>query len=221
MRVILAVLPVLVTGCINIHYKPDVTLGLSPVTIGADVRFDGIEDRSPKTDRERGMFVEVSCTEPNTLDGDLGLGLTNVVLRDFRDNQVFRKIAKRMADPDLVLEGKITRFSGKSGLNTVGVITSPFHYLLGVIIWYLDIWYIGFSIQDTWGIVELELSLRKPGGAVIGTWSARRTFEWSHSYYYSKWAIESLPGEMNRMLGEVVQEIRDQMVAEKAKLEKP
>ena len=101
------------------------------------------------------------------------------------------------------------------------MITSPFHYLLGLFVSYLDIWYLGFSIQDTWGIVELELSLRKPAGSVIGTYSARRTFEWSHSYYYAEWAIQSLPTEMNRMLGEVVQEIRDQMVAEKAKFEGP
>ena len=145
--------------------------------------------------------------------------MTNAILRDFRDNQVFRRIAKRLADPDLILEGRIVRYTGKSGLNTIGVITAPLHYLFGLVVWYLDVWYLGFSIQETLGVIELELTLRKPDGPVVGTYSASRSFEWAHSYYYSEWAIDSLPRQMNQILGEVVQEIRDGMVGDRTKLE--
>ena len=54
---------------------------------------------------------------------------------------------------------------------------------------------------------------------MIGTYSASRSFEWNHSYYKAEWAIDSLPREMNQMLGEVVQEIRNGMVSDREKLE--
>ena len=162
MRILPALFSLLAMGCYNIHYKPEVTLGLSPVTIEADVQFNGIVDRAPETDRERKIFEDVSATAPESLDGDLGLGVTNAVLRDFRDNQVFRKIAKRLADPDLILEGRIVRYTGKSGLNTIGVITAPLHYLIGLVIWYLDVWYIGFSIQETLELSSLNSPFENP-----------------------------------------------------------
>lgn len=212
--VVVLAAPILVVGCVNVRYKPDLTLGVSPVTIGAKLQIARLVDARPPSDRERGFFVEISCTDPLTMEGDLEVGVTNAILADFRDNQVFAAVARRIDDPDLILEGKIRRFTGQTRLNWFGIATAPIHYLSQQ-----TFWYIGVPVQYTWGAVDLEISLRKPDGTIVGSYASGRGFEWDHSFYNAQWAKYSLPGQVNRAFGEVVQEIRDKLVANQAALE--
>ncbi|HUE37587.1 MAG TPA: hypothetical protein VMO20_09365, partial [Candidatus Acidoferrum sp.] len=109
------------TGCTSISYKPEISLGESPRTIHASVKLNQFVDKCPKDD-ESDQPLGISACAPGTLQGDLATDVTDAILTDFNNNQVFETIKKRYdtqdIQPDLILSGTINRFSGKFRMDT-------------------------------------------------------------------------------------------------------
>lgn len=200
-----AIVLVTMGGCASVFYQPTLSLGQSPLTIPARVKMNQFRDASPPDDK--GMKVGgSSATEPGTMAGDLPTQITNAVLTDFSNNQVFERIQKRMETPDLILNGTIHRFYGKSGINTFGWITLPINI----------IWLLGLPMQSVYGAVDLEVSLQQPNGRPVATYRGKSEF----SEYFSMYTNVQLASGtgLNKAFNVAIEQIRSQIMADVSKL---
>lgn len=195
----------LVSGCASISYKPSLSLGESPSTVRSRVQINQFRDVSPPEEKDK-KFAGFSATEPGTLAGDLATEVTNAVLTDFSNNQVFEAIQKRMDNPDLILNGTIHRFYGQSGINALGWSTIPIDI----------IWFFGLPIQSEYGSVDLEISFQLPNGTPVATYLGKSEFSESFSMYTN---IQLAIGtRLNKAFDDATRQIRSQIVADAAKL---
>ena len=193
------------SACTAISYKPALSLGPSPVKIPAKIQVETFVDRSPSEDKTKRAGGS-SVTEPDSMAGDLGTEVTNAVIADFLANGVFAEVGRHVERPDAVMTGEIKRFYGRAGLNAAGWITLPIN----------PIWLLGIPMQSSEGGVDLEVSIRRPDGAVVGTYSGRSQFsDWYTMYNQSVWGVGTA---LNKAFTEAMQQIRDQMIADKGKL---
>ncbi len=190
------------SACTAISYKPALSLGPSPVKIPAKIQVETFVDQSPPEDKTKRAGGS-SATEPDSLTGDLGTEVTNAVIADFLANGVFTEAGKRIEHPDAVMIGQIKRFYGRAGLNGVGWITLPIN----------PIWFLGVPMQSSEGEVDLEVSIRRPDGTLLGTYSGRSQFsDWYTIYNQS---IHGVGTALNKAFTQAMQQIRDRMIADK------
>jgi uncharacterized protein YgfB (UPF0149 family) len=103
------------------------------------------------------------------------------------------------------MTGEIKRFYGRAGLSSVGWITLPIN----------PIWLLGVPMQSTEGEVDLEVSIRRLDGTLLGTYSGRSQFsDWYTMYNQS---IHGVGTALNRSFTQAMQQIRDQIIADKGK----
>jgi hypothetical protein len=198
---------VLATGCSSMSYKPAVSLGISPQTIKANVQLETFVDQSPQSDKE-GEFSGFSACEPGTLEGDLATDVTEAILTDFNNNQVFESIKMRFeTEPDLIMKGTIHRYYGKFGPTAAMWITIPIDI----------IWFLGIPVESDDGEVDLEVSIQRPDGTVLGIYHGQSSLSGSYSIYYN--AALGLPTRLNEAFSESVAQIRDQILKDARKLE--
>jgi len=203
----LLAISLLATGCASISYKPSVSLGTSPQTIKASVKIETFADQSPAEDKETKAFG-VSACEPTTLQGELAPDITDAILTDFENNMVFETIKKRFdtQQPDLVMTGTIHRFYGVSAPNAVFWLTIPID----------TIWLLGIPILHNQGAVDLDVTLTRPDGTVIGTYRGKADFSESYSMYHD--AQLSVPTQLNNAFSQSVAQIREQILKDSEKL---
>ena len=194
-------------GCQAISYKPSLTLDLSPKTIKARASISKFVDQTPSDDRDT-KFGGVSVAEPGTLEGDLATGVTNAVLSDFRDNRVFEVIEKNLENADLIIKGRIQRFSGKGGPNTLFWFTIPIDI----------IWYFGLPVQSVDAEVQLELAVVRPDGTEVGVYTGKSQLSESFSIY--TYAHLATPKYTNTAFANAVGQIRQKLLADESKLTK-
>ena len=203
-----ALLAALASGCQSMNYKPAVSLGIAPRTVKANVQIQQFVDRSPNSDTN-GKFAGFSVREQGTLEGELTSDITQAILTDFNNNQVFSNVKQRFdtGSPDLVMKGTIHRYYGTFGPTTLMWATIPIDI----------IWYFGVPVMGDDGQVDLEVSLCRPNGAVLGTYHGRAAFNQGYSMYYN--AALGLPTRMNKAFSDSVQQIRNGILKDADKLE--
>jgi len=192
------------TGCASISYKPSVSLPESPRTIKATAQLEPLTDQVPPDDKAQGGL---SVCEPGTLQGDLSSDVTEAILTDFNNNQVFETVKKRFdTTPDLIIKGTIDRFYGKFNITALGWCTLP-----------IDIvWLFGIPITADHGDVELTLSIQRPDGTVLGTYHGESKFARGYNMYQN--AGLALPTRTNKAFSEAVAQIREQILNDESKL---
>jgi len=192
------------SACTAISYKLALSLGPSPVKIPAKIKVETFVDRSPAEDKTKRAGGS-SATEPDSLAGDLGTEVTNAIIADFLANGVFAEVGRNVERPDAVMTGQIKRFYGRAGLNAAGWITLPIN----------PIWFLGVPMQSSEGGVDLEVSIRRPDGALLGTYSGCAQFsDWFTIYNNSIYGVGTA---LNKAFTQAMQQIRDQMIADKGK----
>lgn len=200
---VLAFASVLALGaCTSISYKPALSLGLSPIKIPAKLQVETFTDRSPSEDKSK-RALGVSATEPDTLAGDLATEVTNAVIADLLINGVFAEVGKSIKNPDAVMTGEIRRFYGRAGINTAGVITLPIN----------PIWFLGVPMQSSEGEVDLAVSIRRPDGTVLGTYSGRSEFSGWYTMYNQP--MLGVGTALNKAFNQAMQQIRERIIADK------
>jgi hypothetical protein len=193
-----------VMGCMSIAYTPALSLDRSPQTIERRLLVEELIDETPKGDHER-RFSGVSATESGKIAGTLSTLVTNALVDDLQRNKVFSEVTKRSKDPDLVLSGVIRRFYGKSGILWFTIPIDP-------------LWFIGLPCCSDSGEVNLLITLSTPDGKAIGRYEASSEFGGVYTLYNNRqFAIGTY---LNRAFGEVVREIRDKILRDKAKLDR-
>lgn len=193
------------SGCASINYKPSVSLGTSPKTIKANVQLETFADASPQSDKSHVLSGFSTC-EPGTLEGELASDVTDAVLTDFNNNQVFQNLKKRYdTQPDFIMKGTIHRFYGKYGTTPVFWLTIPID----------TIWLFGVPIMSDDIMVDLEISIEKPNGTVVGTYRGQASSgKWYNIYQNVQFA---LPTRTNKAFSEAVAQIREELLKEEEK----
>ena len=139
------------------------------------------------------------------MTGDLGTEVTNAVIADLLANGVFVEVGRHAEHPDAVMTGQIKRFYGRAGLSSVGWITLPIN----------PIWLLGVPMQSSEGGVDLEVSIRRPDGAVLGTYNGCSQFsDWYTMYNQSMHGVGTA---LNKAFNQAMQQIRDQIITDKGK----
>lgn len=200
---VLALVSVLaLNACTTIPYKPALSLGPSPIKIPAKIHVETFVDRSPSEDKTKRM-EGTSTIEPDSLAGDLGTEVTNAIIADFLANGVFAEVGKNIKNPDAVMTGAIKRFYGQARLNSVGwmLVTS------------FPLWFLGVPIQSSEGEVDLEVSIHRPDGAMLGTYSGRSQISGWHTVYTQP--INGIGTVLNKAFNQAMQQIRDRIIADK------
>jgi hypothetical protein len=205
--VLLSGLVFTMVGCQAISYKPSVTLNHSPKTIKARVSISKFVDQTPSEDRDSKVFG-VSFTEPGTLEVDLATGVTNAILSDFRDNRVFDVIEKNLDNADLIIKGRIQRFSGKGWINALGWLTLPINF----------IWLLGLPVQSVDADVQIEMVVVRPDGTEAGSYTGRSQFSELFSLYTQRHL--ATPRYTNTAFAKAVDQIRQKLLADESKLTK-
>lgn len=195
-------LAVSLNACTAISYHPALSLGPSPVKIPAKIQVETFVDRSPSEDKTK-RIGGTSATEPDSLAGDLGTEVTNAVIADFLANGVFTEAGKNIMNPDAVMTGQITRFYGRAGINSTGWITLLIY----------PIWLLGVPMQSSEGEVDLEVSIRRLDGTVLGTYSGRSQFAGWYTMYNQP--VFGVGTALNKAFNQAMQQIRDRIIADK------
>ena len=132
--------------------------------------------------------------------------MTEAVLTDFNNNQVFETVKKRFEyEPDLIIKGNMRRFYGKAGPTTLMWITIPIDI----------IWFFGFPIFEDEGVVDLEVSIQQPNGAVLGTYNCQSKFSDSYSIYSNP--TLGIGTRLNRAFSECLRQIRERILNDEKK----
>lgn len=174
----------------------------SPIKIPVRLQVETFVDRSPSEDKSK-RALGVSATEPDTLAGDLSTEVTNAIIADFLINGVFAEVGKSIKNPDVVMTGEIKRFYGRAGINTAGVITLPIN----------PIWFLGVPMQSSEGEVDLAVSIRRPDGTWLGTYSGRSEFSGWYTMYNR--VDIGVGTALNKAFNQAMQQIRERIIADK------
>lgn len=196
---------ILISGCASISYKPTVSLPDSPKTINARVKVEILVDKTPEEDKDS-KVGGVSATAPGTLAGELGFEVTDAILVDFNNNQVFQEIKKRIENPDLIIKGSINRFYGKAGINELGWITLPIDI----------IWLLGLPIQTEEGMVDITVSVSKPNGTLVAEYNGKSEYTDTYSMYNN--VTLNVPSKLNKSFSVAIKQIRDKMMEDEIRL---
>jgi hypothetical protein len=194
-------------GCASTsYYEPSLSLDQSPKTIKARVSMSKFVDQTPSDDRDS-KIGGLSVAEPGAIEGDLATGVTNAILSDFRDNRVFEVIEENLDNPDFIINGRILRFFGKGGPNTLGwfvlALSGPLLYVV-------------LPTQSVDTAVEIEMVIVRPDGTEVGRYTGKSQYSEPFSTYTDM--VSSTPKHTNDTFAEVTKQIRQQLLADESKL---
>jgi len=195
----------LVTACVP--YKPTLLLEKSPDTIPVSVSVQPLRDATPPDDKENLAADTISQT--GSMEGELSALVTQAIEADFSATSLFRSISQGEPHPDLILSGTIHRFYGQATLLswvipgvgwTVNAVVSP--------------------VQAWQGEVDLELTLARPNGQVLGAYRGHATYQELADHDSRYWSMPLYPAHarLNQAFTEAVQHIREQMLRDRSLL---
>ncbi len=204
-----AVVILLLTAC-AIPYKPTLKMEATFNTIPAKVLVQPLLDASPPDDKQASTEASFSQTSPGMMEGDLGALITKALVADFSATGVFQTLHRNQTKPDLILSGTIHRFYGQVSL--------PSWLRIPWMSWASHAYWVPF--QQWEGEVDLELVLSTPDGKVLGAYRGQADYSQLEGRDHHYWSMPLYPAHarLNRAFTEAVEQIRDQMFGDRAKL---
>jgi len=194
------------TACVP--YKPTLALEKSPHTIPASVSVQLLRDASPPDDKED--LAEGTVSQTGSMEGDLSALVTQAIVADFSATGVFRSIRKGGDHSDLILSGTIHRFYGQA--------TIPSWLMIPGVGWAVNAF--ASPAQEWQGAVDLELTVTRPDGQVVGTYRGRAAYQEIAEHDSRYWSAPLYPAHarLNLAFTEAVQQIRDQILRDRDRL---
>ena len=187
-----------------VPYKPTLFLDPSPVTIPAKVQVRTLNDVSPQDDKEHATAHSFSQTSTDSLEENLDTLVTKAILADFSATSVFKSVANSEREPDLILSGTIYRFSGD--------VTLPSWTMIPGVAWAISAFWA--PAQERHGIVDLEVTLARPNGEIVGRYRGCGQYAEVAGYDHHYWSMPVYPAHrrLNQLFTTAVQDIRDQIL---------
>jgi hypothetical protein len=207
--ILVACLPPMLGGC-GMPYKPTLKLENTFRTIPAKVLVRPLRDLSPPEDKEDATAWSLAQTGSRSMEGDLGTFVTKAIIADFSATGVFPVIHQNQSNPDLVLSGTIHRFYGEISL--------PSWLRIPGMGWAMHAYWVPF--QEWEGEVDLELTLARPDGRILGTYRGRADYAELAMRESATWSMPLYPAHvrLNRAFTEAIEQIREQMFRDRALL---
>lgn len=218
------------SSCTSLSYTPKVSLDISTKTIQKNLQVEKFKNLT-KPEDSKAPFMGVSTTDKDAMPAELDLGVTNAIVEDFSNNSVFKQVSRRIENPDYILKGEIKRFSGiykannyakwSLGISYTGLIVglsinNPI-VIIGASLPVLS-FYFGIPIDKETNEVEIIVYLYNNKNELVGTYSGKASAQEQFSMY-SKNKVLALPTELNRTFSKAVQEIREKILVDIAKIE--
>ena len=193
--------------CACVPYKPTLFLDSSLVTIPAKVLVQSLRDASPPTDKEHATTHSFSQTSEDSLEEDLSALVTRAIVADFSSTSVFKSVASSERSPDLILGGTIHRFYGE--------VTLPSWAMIPGVAWAVSVFW--SPVQERHGAVDLELTLSKPDGEMLGRYRGCEEYGEVAGHDHHYWSMPIYPAHrrLNQLFTEAVEKIRDQMLEDR------
>ena len=187
-----------------VPYKPTLFLDNSPVTIPVRVQVLPLYDASPQDDREPATSNGFAQTSADSLEEELSTLVTRAILADFSATSVFKSIATMERGPDLILSGTINRFYGE--------VTLPSWAKVPGVTWAVSVFW--SPVQERHGMVDLELTLSRPEGEVLGRYRGCEEYAEIARHDHHYWSMPVYPAHrrLNQLFTEAVRQIRDQIL---------
>lgn len=186
-------------------YKPTLALEKSPHTIPASVSVQVLRDASPPDDKED--LAEGTVSQTGSMEGDLSALVTQALVADFSATGIFRSIRKGGDHSDLILSGTIHRFYGQA--------TIPSWLMIPGVGWAVNAF--ASPVQAWQGEVDLELTLARPNGQVVGTYRGQAAYQEIADHDSRYWSMPLYPAHvrLNRAFTEAVGQIRDHILRDR------
>jgi hypothetical protein len=191
-----------------VPYKPTLLLEKSSHTIPVSVSVQLLRDASPSDDKED--LAEGTVSQTKSMEGDLSELVAQAIVADFSATGVFRSIRKGGDHPDLILSGTIHRFYGQA--------TIPSWLMIPGVGWAVNA--LASPAQEWQGAVDLELTVTRPDGRVIGAYRGHVTYQEIAEHDSRYWSAPLYPAHarLNQAFTEAVQQIRDQILRDRDRL---
>lgn len=204
-----AVVILLLTAC-AIPYKPTLKMEATFNTIPAKVLVRPLVDASPPDDKQNSSEAGLSQTGPGSMEGDLSVLVTKAIVADFSATGVFQTLHRNQQGPDLILSGTIHRFYGE--------VSTPSWLHVPWMSWAAHAYWVPF--QQWEGEVDIELVLSTPDGKVLGAYRGQADYSQLEGRDHHYWSMPLYPAHarLNRAFTEAVEQIRDQIFGDRAKL---
>jgi len=203
--ILISVCTLFISSCATISYVPKITLDVSPQTIKKSVKVENLIDKTTSEQKKKPVSG-YSVTDSESLAGDLSVEITNAIIEDFNTNSVFSRISKGVDDPDLILKGEITNFSGKYKPTAAFWITLPIDI----------IWFFGIPIFKDEVDIEIKLLIYRNTGELIGQYNGKSSDTKLYSIY--KNGALGLPAKTNKIFSSAIKEIREKILQDANRL---
>lgn len=194
----MALVVAVASGCAAVRYVPQASLSPSPSTIPARVEVGPFAVGSQESDSD-------------VVPLDTAANIRDAVASDFANSRVFTEVGTDVARPDLRLTGEVRKFYGRYGTTTAG-------WLSVLTLWVLAYW--GIPINYSEGAVDLQVTLARPDGTVLGQYVGRSAFDrtYTMSDDLSGGLTKVTQAALNQALTESLDQIRTQILADSARL---
>ena len=207
-------------------YTPKVNLDVSPQTINKSVQIDPFKDASPKEDKKT-PFMGLSVTDYELWGCELDSGVTNAVIADFSDNRLFNQVGRKVENPDFIIRGEIKKFYGKSQLSTFAKVSSTVG-VAGIIGIFITPWALlaflpdfvlflgGIPASTNRSEMAIEMRLYDNEDNLINTYTGK-SINSNPALVYRDQTL-AVSNMTNRTFSKAIMQIRDQILADAARL---
>lgn len=198
---LMIVLALISSGCsLSRHYdyKMNFVLDKSPKTINARAKIE--------TFIVRPSVVPFPLRNKSKTDEEMASEATDIIMESLQTNKLFVSVNRSLNNPDIIIRGRINQIKGQSHLNTLGwwtILVNP-------------LWFFGLPVHTIHGEVDLEISIFRPDGVLVGNYLAHSTrFNNWHTMYNRPRAIFTMT---NEAFNEAMGRIREQILADEDKI---
>lgn len=206
-RIIVALAIVILSSCTSTSYIPYIALEAPSDRIDASVKILDFKSNIPDDDVEKG-FMSAAASHPESMPADIGVMVTNELIKDFRVNDFFTEISKSNDDADFILSGEINRYKAKyQPLPAAILLFIPYGNIIAMF---------GIPLFKNEVVLEIKMKVEKKDGS---TKEYAKDGEWVYKYNIYNDGGGNLSAATNRALIFVIKDIREKLIADKVYLE--
>jgi len=213
-------------SCTPLRYTPRVTLSPCEETINRKIEVKKFIDLSPLKDK-KAKIDKYTITSDLSLSDSLDNLITNAIVSDFSENNLFAQVGRDVYEPDFILKGEVRKFSGlqtDSGFSATigilsigtviagGIIDAPVAVLAALGIVFVP--YLGFTLGKHTSDVEIVVRVYDKNNNLIGEYEGKSSNSQKYSAY-KNFKVTDLHRLLNEDFSKAIEQIRNQIIKDK------
>lgn len=213
-------------SCTPIRYTPRVTLKPCNETINKKIKVKEFVDLSPLKDK-KSRIDKYTVTSDLSLSDSLDNLVTNAIVSDFSENNLFAQVGRDVYEPDFIMKGEIRKFSGLQtdkgfsatigilSIGTVitgGIIEVPALMLAGLGVVFVP--YLGFPLGKHSSNVEIVVRVYDKNNNLIGEYEGKSSNSQKYSAY-KNFKVTDLHRLLNEDFSKAIEQIRNKIIKDR------